>query len=55
MREGVAHWGTWPIELGGGNPQDHLFGDIEVIQEHSQEWLCHKGERTPRGRGEPLA
>ena len=23
-------------------------------QEHSQEWLCHKGKTSPRGRGEPL-
>ena len=39
--------------VSGGHPQNHLFGDIGTIQEHCQEWLCHKGKCNPRGwRGE---
>jgi len=37
-----------------GHRQDHLIGDLGVIEEHSQEWLSHKSRSNPRGRGEPL-
>jgi hypothetical protein len=29
-----------------GHPQVQVIGEVATIEEHSQEWLCHKDKKA---------